>query len=136
MGKSIITGQSEQIAVVEFALFFSPNCFWTTVYWQLYLISAAMMSGQWVELVLYQQIQSFYLICRKQPNPSINLCHSHSLNFHASGKQPTQLIFAAEIRHKLHNSDNSVQSISQCTSQEFRPIEEKSFHLTYKLSPL
>ena len=23
----------------------------------------------------------FYLICRKQPNPSQNFCHSHSLNF-------------------------------------------------------
>ena len=44
--------------------------------------------------------RTFYLICRKEPNPSQNLCYSHSLNFYVyvSGspksvsKQPTQLI--------------------------------------------
>ena len=48
----------------------------------------------------------FYLIFRKQPNPSQNFCYSHFLNFHVSGstesvsKQPTQLIIAAHNCHK------------------------------------
>ena len=45
-----------------------------------------------------------------------------------------QIVFETTVCWQLHNPDNSVQSISQCTFQEFSPIE-KSFHLTYKLSP-
>ena len=45
-----------------------------------------------------KRFRAFYLIFRKQPNPSQNVCYSHSFNFHVSSssesvsKETTQLI--------------------------------------------
>ena len=49
------------------------------------------VSQWWVEFddelswLFTYRFRAFYLICRKEPNPSQNLFYSHSLNFHLSG---------------------------------------------------
>ena len=82
--------------------YISPGNFFILL--DLVMVFSISVSQWWVEFndqlswLFTYRFKTFYLICRKHPNPPQNLCYSHSLIFHISGslesvsKQPTRLI--------------------------------------------
>ena len=69
--------------------------------WKLILIVTIMCLNDEFSWLFTYRFRTFFLIFRKKPNPSQNFSYSHSLNFHLSGKQPTQIIVQlnSSLRH-------------------------------------